>query len=494
MATPLKSKKIENIGIYGLIRPAEVDDTLIPDGAVTESINFHFDRKGAATVRSGIAVLGGTVLTARPSVGFHNALSGTAIVVFSNGSSSTIYSHDGTEWSVSLDGGTASVRVRFVDFGSYTIAINFIQNTYSSMRFWNAGSSRHWHHTGGPINPQNMWGRNPQMGDVYKNRIYLAGDTSQEGNPSRLYFSSVISSTGLITWSPTVDFVDINPGDGENITALKRYSTDLLVMKPSYIYRFRTVSVEPDPLIKIGTRSHESVIEGNRGLYFHHDSGFYRYSGEYPIIISRSISDVVIAIPFSQYDDIVAWNDSDHIYWSVGNVTVTESGLSETWRNVVLRYTESSDIWTILSYANDIRRGMTYTRGTTLSRLVALDNGSVATFDSGSTDLGEPIEFRLRTRWYDAGEIAERKILEEIVAVTEKQQTAQLFYQVDENPAWYSLGQLKSMISFFDKLSIRFHRIRFRVGGITRFEAPILRSINLTKGINEGMVKENRYA
>ena len=279
MSTPLQPQKIRTIGIYGVIRPAAVDDTLIPEGAVPEVMNFHFDRKGAATLRPGLSTLGATILTSRPCVGLHNAQSGTALAVFANGATSAIYSFNGSSWGMTLDGGTATVSIRFVDFGSYTVAINFFYNTYTSMMFWNAGSSRHWHSSGNPINPQNMWGHTPQFGQVYKSRIYLFGDTSKEGNSSRLFFSSVISSTGIITWSPTVDYVDINPGDGEEGSGLKRFSLELLCFKPNYIYRFRTSGTDPDPLIKIGTRSNESIVEGKKGCYFHHDSGFYRYSG-----------------------------------------------------------------------------------------------------------------------------------------------------------------------------------------------------------------------
>ena len=468
----------------GVIRENSVDSSLLPDGAVTEAKNWNFDRLGAATVRTGLTAVGSTVLTSRPCVGLHNAQGGTALVVFSNGSSSSIYSYNGTSWSVSLDGGTASVRVRFVDFGSYTIALNFAYDTYSSMRFWNAGSSRHWHNTGNPINPHNMWGYNPQLGEVYKSRIYVAGDTAY---PSRLFFSSVISSTGRITWSPSVDYVDINPGDGEDTTALKRFSLELLLFKPNYIYRFRTSGVDPDPLIKIGTRSHESIVEGKRGLYFHHDSGFYRYSGGYPQEISRPVNDIIEAIPYSQFDDIAGWNDADHIYWSIGNVTVAEAKESITFKNCVVRYTESSDVWTIYSYAWEIRRGMLYTRGTTLSRLVATDMGHVATHNSGNTDLGEPIPYRLRTKWYDFGTLATTKVIQELAALCEKSLGTTLSYLTDEKVQWEGIGDLKSLSTFFDKQEIRFKRIRFQVSGMARNEQPVFLGIDVTGGINEGI-------
>lgn len=500
MPEPLQPLPIKNIGTYGVIREAELNSntTLYPEGGVTDAVNFHFDRKGAASVRPGLTALGGTVLASRPCFGLHNAQQGTAIAVFSNGSSATIYTLSSGAWGVSLDGGTASVNVRFVDFGSYTIALNFMQNTYSSMRFWNAGSSRHWHHTGSPINPQNMWGYSPQFGEVFKSRVYLFGDNTPGGsgavasNPSRLFFSSVISSTGSITWSPSVDYVDINPGDGESGSGLRRYSLELLCFKPNYIYRFRTSGVDPDPLIKIGTRSNESVVEGKKGLYFHHDTGFYRYSGGYPTEISRPISDIVAAIPFSKFSSIVAWNDQDHIYWSLGNITVSETRENITYKNCVVRYTESSEIWTVYSYSSDLRRGMTYNSGSNITRIIGTDMGVVATHNLGVLDIGEPIKYRMRTKWYDWGEVATDKTIQELVTLCEKAQASELMYQTDDNTDWKSIGQLTKFANYFNKQQIRLHRIKFQITGVSRFDPPVFLGIEITKGINEGLTYETR--
>lgn len=492
MSTPLEPKNIKGVGLYGVIRRSEVDDDLIPEGAVVDVRNFHFDQKGVAKVRPGLTTLGATVLSSRPCVGLHNTLSNTAVAVFSNGGSSAIYTFDGSSWGLGVTEGTASVKVRFVDFGSYTIALNFNYNTYTSMRVWagGAGTSSYWHTSGHSINPHNMWGYAPQLGEVYKSRVYLFGDTSKEGNPSRLYFSSVIDSQGSITFSPTSDYVDINPGDGEGGTGLKRFSLELLCFKPNYIYRFRTSGTDPDPLIKIGTRSQESIIEGKRGLYFHHDTGFYRYTGGYPEEISRPINDFVEAIPFSQYDDVVAWNDNDHIYWSVGNLSISETKETVVWKNVVLRYTESGDLWTIYSYAQDIRRGATFNSGSTLTRIVGTDHGVVATHNSGTTDFGEPLYVRLRTKWYDWGNIAGTKVIKDLFGICEKAQGLTLMYQIDEDETkWNTLGQLNQLATEFSD-SIRFKRIRFQVSGSSRGEAPVFRGIEIVSGTFEGLIPE----
>lgn len=491
MAKKLTPQSIKNLGVYGIIRRAEVDDTLIPDGAVVAVKNFHFDQKGVATVRPGITALGSTVLTGKPAVGLHNAQSSTAVAVFSNGGSSAIYTFDkSSTWNLSVSEGTASIRVRFVDFGSYTIALNFNYNTYTSMRVWSAGAdgSTYWHTSGHSINPQNMWGYAPQYGEVYKSKVYLFGDTSKEGNPSRLYFSSVIDLQGSITFTPREDYVDINPGDGEGGTGLKRFALELLCFKPNYIYRFRTSGTDPDPLIKIGTRSNESIVEGKRGLYFHHDSGFYRYTGGYPEEISRAISDFIDAIPYSQYDDIIGWNDPDHIYWSVGNLTVPEVGGSTTWKNVVLRYTESSDVWTIYSYSSDIRAAVAYNSGSAISRVVGLDNGVVATHNSGTTDIGEPIHFLVRTKFYDFGYPINTKILQQIASLAEKAQGIGLMYQIDdEYNKWLPIGQQVNYATLYEDKNIRFNRIAFQFTGSSRKEASKVRSIEILDGLLEDL-------
>ena len=489
MSSKLNPIDISNLGLYGVIRQSEVDDKLIPEGAVTEVQNFHFDRKGAATLRPGLTTLGATILTLTPAVGLHNAQSGTALAVFSNGSTSAIYSFNGSAWSMSLDGGTASVRIRFLDFGSYTIALNFFYNTYTSMRFWNAGSSRHWHVSGNPLNTDQMYGRACQLGEVFTSRIYLAGDTSKEGNSSRLYFSEVIATSGTVSWDKSVNFVDINPGDGEGITGLKRYSLQLLCFKPNYIYRFKSSGTDPDPLIKIGTRSNESIVEGKRGLYFHHDTGFYRYTGGYPEEISRPISDFVDAISYSQYSNIIGWKDTDHIYWSLGNLTISETTGNVSWKNVVIRFTESSEIWTIYSYSNDIRAGIDYNSGSTITRIVGTDHGVVATFNSGTTDFGEIIKYRIVTKWYNGGNTGEKKIANTIIGICEKSQEAVIMCQTDDNPEWNTIGQLRKYVNYYRNQGIKFHRIRFKVTGTSKSESLIFQGLKVEEGINEGLTE-----
>ena len=493
-ATLIAPQKIRNLGVYGVIRSAEVDDHLIPDGAVTEAINTHFDRKGAVTVRLGIAGLGATVASGYPIWGLHNTQNGTMLAVISQAASARIYAYGGASWASNLTSGTANVVIRFVNFADRIIALNWGSATsmYSSVQFW-AGRENNatWTTSGNPINTQGLTddvaaSPQPQYGEVYKSRMYVAGGDTDNSNIrlSRLYYSSVISSAGNITWNPSTDYVDLNPNDGENITGLKRYSLELLVFKPNYIYRFRTTGTDPDPLIKVGTRSQESVIEGKRGLYFHHDTGLYRYSGGYPVDISRAISDVVDAIPYGQFDNIVAWKDGDHIYWAIGNLTI--DGVS--WPNTVVRYTESSELWTVYSYSTEIRLASDYNSGAAISRILGLGNGAVATVNSGTTDIGESIKYRMITKWYEWDEIYYQKIIQHIVALCEKAQGTMTMYQIDGEQEWRDLGQLRKYMTHFQPISIKHHRIRFKIAGITSDEAPVFLGWEIPKIINTGEI------
>jgi len=473
--------KIRNLGIYGVIRQKEVTDYLIPDGAVTEAINLMFDSKGAVTLRPGTTLIDAQISNNYACLGLFDALFSDSslnvpLAVFSDDTNNDIYSYDSGAWGKVLQDDTSGYKTRFVMFSDRVVRVNGVDN----MKVWDGNGA--WDTSGSPINPQSMNSYKTKYIEVYKSRIYTAGNSSY---PDRLFFSSVVNSSGVVTWTTSTDYVDINPNDGENISALKRFSLELLVFKPNYIYRFRTSGTDPDPLIKIGTRSQESVIEGKRGVYFHHESGIYLYSGGYPKEISRPISDFIEAIPLSYYDDVSSWNDENHIYFSIGDVTV--GGVSFT--NIVLRYTESSEVWTIYSYPTEFRAGSSYNNGTTLQQMVGDDDGNVFTFNTGTTDNGTAISYRLITKWYELGSVADTKVLQQMIGLCEKAQGSLLRYQTDDNAEWQPLGQLRKYVNYFDT-SIKCHRIRFKLDGMSSQEAFVFQGIEIIKALNEGIIKE----
>lgn len=507
--TQMQPKSIRNLGVYGVIRQAEVDDSLIPEGAVTEAVNFHFDKKGVATVRPGSANLGGTSvigpLNGNMCVGLFNHRSSNLIAAFYDTRGSLhlyLLGAGGANWAdfqtipggpdSSLGGTRTTAKVRFVDFDGYvamligigmTQAIQYSFSTDASNSLITSSSNGLFNIPSSDVDIV----ATSNLLEYYKSRLYMAGTVN---HASRLYFSSVVDVSGRVTWTPSIDYVDINPGDGEDIVSIKRYSLELVVLKPNYTYRFRTSGLDPDPLIKIGTRSHESVVEGKRGLYFCHDTGFYRYSGGYPEEISRPIIDIIKAIPFTQLDDVIGWTDGYSMYWSLGNLAIGEG--NTIWKNVVVRYTESSDVWTIYSYPYDIRRAVPYITKTSSSIAIGLDNGSVGLFNQGLTDTGEPIKFRLITPWYEWEGIENRKIIQTIITLAEKGMGSNLMYQINnEQSNWNGLNNdLRNPVTVFTSLGIEFNRIRFKIVGVTTSESPIFRGLEIPNGLNQGFVKQ----
>ena len=498
MPEQLTPRSIRDIGIFGVIRTSEVEDHLIPDGAVTDVVNFSFDQKGTATLRTGVATLGGTISAGNNCLGIFNNQSGTLTAAFISAGSIRISEWSGAAWNTLYTGTGGSTPVRSTDFAGRTVYVSGLERSAFA---WNGSGldtvNAVIETSGNPINLQQLWYVNgdtnagrirPKYIEVYKSVIYLAGDSV---NPDRLFYSAVISSAGNVSWTPATSFIDINPSDGENITALKRYALELLLFKPNYIYRFKTTGVDPDPLIKVGTRSQESVIEGKKGLYFFHESGFYKYTGGYPIEISRPISDIVAAIPYSQYSIMPAWKDTDHIYWYLGNITVNDPQKENvTYNSVVARYTESSEIWTIYSYPFGLLKGTTFDSGSGLSQVVGLNTGVVGTFNSGNTDLSEPIVYRLTTKWYEWDSIDTQKIIMRLIALAIKPQGCTLMYQTDYDlTTWKELGQLKKQITTYQTLSLKFRSIRFKWAGMSSVEALIIQGLEIPTIIKDAVVK-----
>lgn len=505
MTQKLTPQAIRNIGVYGLIREAEVDNSLIPDGAVTDTKNFHFDRRGAATVRPGVKNIAQTNLTyslnnGSPVYSLFNAQSTVLLGgAFDTSPAATLFVFNNATGTVAtlatLQASSSTNKIRFVDFSGFTMVMN---GTYDSLRVnTTKGSygSNSFVATNASLNPDQLTDTasgqlRPKFGDVYKSRMYVAGDANYT---SRLFFSGVVSSSGTIKWSPGTDFVDINPGDGENITGIKRFGLELEVFKPNYIYRFRTAGTDPDPLIKVGTRSQESIIEGRKGLYFHHDTGFYRYSSNYPERISGPIQDIVQAIPFTQYPQIVSWKDDDHIYWSIGTVTVQETNERITYKNAVVFYSEASDNWGLYTYPSEVTAASPYVFATGKSIILGFNNGILGWFNFGSNDIGEPIGYSLRTKWYEIDGLSTRKFISDIMAISEKALGMTLMYQVDNEISWTSLAQLNPFLSRIKKNTKPFHRIRFKVNGVSTSEPAIFRGLEILDGLNEGVIN-NEYS
>src|SRR3990167_476807 len=373
--------KQEPIPIYpcqnGIVREAAVDQLLQPQNTVEFALNGHFDQIGAFTLRKGLTSLGSQPESGAPVLGLANYRNNarTNFKLLSK-IDTDVYAYNGTSWTSVRSGLTAGGKMRTTNFVDYTFMVNGSSNealqTYDGSTF-------------GTTNAASL-----PAGDVieqYRSRIWV-GNASTD----KLYYSDVVTTSNTITGGTS--FLQISPQDGQKITALKRTSKALIVFKNDNIYRvFSINSTDPDPSIRRGTYSQERVVEGKNGISYHHPTGFYDFifDGEQREI-SRPIIDIVEAIPRSYYENVSGWVDADHKYWSIGDITL--GGISFT--NIVVRYTISTQIWTVYSYGSEIRCATEYDNGTTLTTVVGDHDGSILTFDSGTSDNGAAIHYDLQ--------------------------------------------------------------------------------------------------
>jgi hypothetical protein len=456
---PKSSKSLQS----GLLTEGSVSEFRVPVDACTESINFDFDKIGAATLRKGLTRLGdqltGNLLGLYE---FRDSGSGTNNQIIAvNGTAA--YYLSGSTWTSKRAGLTAGSKARFSTFLDYVFMVNGTEAT----AIWDGATGNNFLTTGNAASaPTGKYIEN------YRSRVWIAGNSTY---PDRLYFSSLPSSvtTPVITWNTDVNtgnWIDISPSDGENITALKRSKNSLLVFKNNHIYRVYSVSeTEPDPKINVGTYSQESVIETKAGIFFHHPTGFYKYVDGEPQEISKPIQDIVDNITAANYTKIAGWDDGDHCYWSVGDVTTN----GVTYSNLVVRYTISSQTWTHRIYPTQFLCSSDYNDGTSLFRLVGDDDGNVHKVNIGNDDNGTPIDYSLVTRWDNLdGSSSTRKSVMKMMFVHNEGAGANVSYQI-ENPVaneWNPLVQLKEVDTGINTANIKGRKMRFRLSGTSKGE------------------------
>ena len=457
-----------------------VNESLMPESAVSWAINMHFDRIGAATVREGVTIVGAQLVDNVNILGLHQFLdTGT-------GTNDRLIAATTTTWKALVSGTwtnkrtglTTGLKARFTNF----VDLVFGVNGTDAMQSWDGGA--------GNFSTTNVTSA-PAAAfiDNFRTRVWAA---KTSGNPSRLFYSTVADGSGAITWDTATQYIDIAPGDGEDITGIKKFGSYLYVFKNSNTYRIFSINQsEPDPLITLGTYSQESVVVAKDGMYWHHPSGIFRLAkgGTSPTEISRPIYDIIKNISLSNYSEIAGWSDDDHVYFSVGDITVYGLTLS----NVVIRWTISSEIWTIYKYGTKFLVGTTYNDGTTLNRVVGDNDGSVHLFNSGTSDNGVDIIYEFETRWHNiTGSRLDYKTISRIGAMHEG--------LVGGNFGWRNgymnrleiqpIGQLAKQDSIFNSLQIEGNRIKLSIRGSSSAGAGVFQGWQLMDVVNQG-VKDN---
>ena len=331
----------------GVIRSSQLSDTVCPENSVQLAINMHFERIGSMTTRLGIATYATTLGGSVTAFGSLNILGGAKRLFGQVAKDISVW--NGSTWT-SVRTATVTTKARFSQFLNRTWMVN-----------GNAGDVPKTSN-GGAFDTTDVPATFPKADFIsagFDGRVWVA-DASKD----ILYYTDIVQSTDgttyvtPLTFDITTNFLaKFSPQDGESITGLFRVPKALLLFKQNHIYRIYGIgsdnvgNVDPYPAYNVGTFSQESIVQGKDGIYFHHSSGFYRFAyNSQPTEISRRVNDFIKAIPRTAYENVVGvYDGADAVKWSVGPLTVE----GVTYTNCQMRYTLSTQVWTIYDLADN---------------------------------------------------------------------------------------------------------------------------------------------
>lgn len=481
MAETIKDFKIP-YPVEGVIRSAQLDDNVCPEDSVELAVNMNFDRVGAVTTRPGVA----TYALARDGeiVSF-----GTLAI---QGGVKRLFSQVGTDISVYASGSWSSVRTCTVStkarFSQWLNRLYMVNGT-DALQCSSGGA---FSAEAGFVPATTMpVGNFIQAG--FDGRIWIASQPNDA-----LYYSDIVQftppSTYSITYTATNFIKNLSPQDGESFTGLFRVPRALLVFKQNHIYRvYSATNVDPYPAYNVGTYSQESIVQAKDGVYFHHSSGFYKFAYDsQPTEISRRVIDFVKAIPRSSYESIVGVYDGyDAVKWSVGTITVD----GVTYQNCQMRYSISTQVWTIYDFAgNEITALIRFDDGTTIEQVAGFADGKVGKLDSGNTDFGAKFYYEMIDRERSFTELScYSKNVTGFAVIAENGGGAEIEYQKDGfiTNCWGELGTLEDkLVTIFPNVETEdFNEITFRVKGYSSGTPMVFKGIELLTVQSKGLDK-----
>lgn len=440
-------------------------DITIPN-SVPFSINLIFDDiLGEAVLREGTNIIGSQLAAGQACLGLFQHLDSTAgnnklFAVFN----SIIY--DVSDSSQDVTGLTAN-DTNFATFLNTTLMLNGAE-----ARSYTAAGG--WVSTGGVLDVANV-PAGAKFPIEFKDRIYATVT-------DRLYYTNTPTG-GSVSWTASGSgSLQVEQEDGGGtLQALNKVPGYLLVYKQRSLKRWNFDSTFPEDLVNIGTQSHKSVVRARgKNFFFYGPNGFYETSGGYPNRISRPIQRVVEGIASSFYARVNGWSDNDNIYWSVGDVTIDWGrGFTETYNNVVVRYTIDTQQWAPLQYAHEFRAMHQYISGADTLIVGGDTNGQVLQLNTGNSDYnGQAITYILQSPEFDFKTREKRKTISEKIYVhSDITHGAELQVRLDYGD-WKSIGSLGDIVSEVFISSLTAKVFEFRITDSTTGEQVKLRGMD----------------
>ena len=390
--------------------PEEVGAT-----GATDMLNADLDQPGRVRSRDGLTALSAAVASLSSSIGVDILpvnLGSNALAVVS-GTGTVVLRTVATNGTVTSVGSWAtSVYRSMVQYGTPTSALLFIASSTNIAE----GSQTLRKYDGTTLTTSTG---SPRHIDVTpsSNRLVQAGFATAAGSPTGANgskYTVFFSDAGAPETYSANNYVHLDPGDGDQIEAVKRWRELLFVFKSrcfyvfynestdgtgNPIFNYRRVNLEGQ-LYATGTSSYGcSVVAGNDGVYFATTKGVYRTTGGPGQLVSEAITPV-----FTDLSHALHINELRSLSFGKGRLYMTIEGPSSLERTFV--YDPASGAWMLWSLPANPSRVVDWRTGASKSgdeeRVYLVANNKVS-YLSGTTDDGVAIPSSYTSGIYDLG-------------------------------------------------------------------------------------------
>ena len=254
-------------------------------------LNVAFDNKGGVKSRPGYAAFTAAGTNRYDSLSAFYTTGGTKHLVAGAGNRLEVFDPTGAAVTSSTSTAPTANPHYFTRFGGPTKTVMYAANGTDSLRQWN----------GTAWSVPTFTGTTPTGKYLavtpWDNRLVNARRSGTTGgdNPSTVRFSDPSVPD---TWQ-SYNWVDVTPGDGEQIMGVCTFDNYLFVFKESHFFVFYGTTVNPEdgtPEFNyraveagVGLAAPQALCVAPDGVYFLADNGVYKTNGGLPTLVSSLI-------------------------------------------------------------------------------------------------------------------------------------------------------------------------------------------------------------
>lgn len=285
------------------------DQSAIADDEMVDCVNFDIDLDGSLKSRPPWKLLFGTsatVTTGTIPPDSHQLLLGSFVyesvrfVIFNS-------NHTGTYGAyVYYIGGDLDGTFALIATGTYSNAVRYANDIYLTPGpeggSVSLGTGQKYDLAGGLVTAIPNMPRGYAC-EVYKDRLWISGRRGIDNN-SRLFFSDLADFTD---W-PSINFFDINVGDGDAVHDLIVYQDNLIILKDNATY---VLSYDQGPAQAVLQQINGTVgAMGRRCVVAYENSIFILQYNEVYEMVNYDFTRISVKVPF-EYDHTTPFEDQD---------------------------------------------------------------------------------------------------------------------------------------------------------------------------------------